>query len=131
METNTEFIDEWNQPEPKENNTMTNNTATPWKIIYSNEYIEKEYLDKEEIEEIEKNKYVLSIEDCNGKTVVYTEDGYFKMTKAEHIVKCVNSHEKLVEALKEAIEVIQSNGDKLPDMKYFEFILAEVENSKP
>lgn len=41
----------------------------------------------------------------------------------QEITTAVNSHDDLIGALKEAIEVMESNGDKIPDMKYFRYVI--------
>jgi len=48
-------------------------------------------------EEDLKDRKILSIEDAEGKTVVYTDSGYFHISqeRAEYLVEAINQHEQM------------------------------------
>lgn len=54
------------------------------------------------------DKYIISVDDQDGKTWVFTDGGYFKipLDRAEYLVKAVNTHAALLEALEKAQAVI-------------------------
>lgn len=92
----------------------------PLKIVYNTDYY-KEVADAEDIA----NRYVSSVDDAEGKTVCYTEDGYFNLSEetAQQIVTAVNTHAELVAALRnlkiasDAACVVMRQSESLPSAR--------------
>lgn len=66
-----------------------------------------------------------SIYDSRGREVANTAGGNFptniEKRNAEHIVRCVNAHDELVAALRDAIRVMdEGEEDQLPPDLYFQ-----------
>lgn len=69
-----------------------NKYRLPWDTEYAKKWISF----NEQSEEFEKPLVVLRIFDCDGKTVIETDGGFYRpsVEEAEFIIKCMNSSEE-------------------------------------
>lgn len=92
--------------------THTPGPKLPLKVVYNTDY-----LYEPNAEEVT-NRYVQSVEDADGKTICYTDAGYFKMQHAEWIVQVCNTAPAMLEALKRAQDhLLMSEGHFLCEGK--------------
>lgn len=83
-------------------------SPAPWKIVYNTDY-----LYEPEPEDLE-NRYILSIEDSEGKAVCYTDSGYFKIPEANgHLIAVAP---ELLDALIRLTNLVTGNG--IPSDQY-------------
>ena len=70
---------------------------TPLRIEYNTDA----YFDPDE--EYLQDRYIVGVVDAEGKTVLYTDSGYFKISeeRAQYLVQAVNSYQAMKEALEE------------------------------
>ena len=80
---------------------------TPLRIEYNTDA----YFDPDE--EYLQDRYIVGVVDAEGKTVLYTDSGYFKISeeRAQYLVQAVNSYQ----AMKEALEAIVARIDGVYD----------------
>ena len=79
-------------------------TPGPWKVIYNTDFYEA---DEEDIA----TKYVMNIEGANGKSVYYTESGYFKPNPAD--VQLISAAPEMLAIVKDFLNCCELNADEL------------------
>lgn len=97
---------------------MHEHSPAPWKPIYSTDYIYEP--DEDDLA----NRRLYRIEDANGRTVYYTESGYFEPNPAD--VPLITAAPDMLQALR---HIIRHNNTLKPAYRLPDSLIREIQTT--